>query len=194
MHRQGNALKHSRLNSFFLTRKYSSAPGLDFYKLFPHTVPRGPPPAGQFDIDAKQLRQEYYQLQKHSHPDVSGNISSQVDSAILSNAYKTLLDPVERAAHVLRLNNIEPEAVASETNQELMLEVMEASEEIDMADTVDSVLELKSVNEAKITKALSELKASMNSGEFEKSLQALAEIRYFTRLRTAIERRLEELK
>ena len=107
----------------------------DYYNLFPQTLPKGPPPAGPFSINTRQLRSEFLQLQAKAHPDRFSSLSSasssspshnltekrkaEALSAHINAAYKTLQDPLLRAQYLLSLrsgDNIEGYADRADTN------------------------------------------------------------------------------
>ena len=72
-----------------------------------------------YSVDTKFLEDKYLQMQLKYHPDKL-NIQSSTDkdaslakSAILNQAYKTLLDPLARAKYILSLNNIDLDSAMS---------------------------------------------------------------------------------
>lgn len=56
-----------------------------------------------FNLNLTLIEQNYLELIKLSHPDYKGNIAK---SSNINFAYKTLLSPLLRAKHLLKLNNI----------------------------------------------------------------------------------------
>lgn len=110
-----------------------------FYEIFPQTTPNGPPPQGSFDIDPRQLRKEFLQLQAQAHPDRhqgADKARAEGASARISEAYKTLQNPLLRAQYLLSLRGIDvaEDETAKVEDPELLMEVLEMRENIEAAE------------------------------------------------------------
>ncbi|RMZ79767.1 hypothetical protein DV738_g3166, partial [Chaetothyriales sp. CBS 135597] len=136
-----------------------------FYTLFPSTLPHGPPPhsSSSFTIDLPALRREFLALQSRFHPDKYDASSAThrqalALSSLINNAYRTLVDPLLRAQYLLHLRyGID---VTSEDNshfqidQATLMEVMDAQEAIEEAQSSDEVLRLKEENKCRMDNAI----------------------------------------
>lgn len=134
------------------------------YEFFPQTVPQGPPPNGPFFIDPRALRQEFLQLQAKAHPDRHQShlkARAEATSARINEAYKTLQNPLLRAQYLLSLNGIDvaEDETAKVEDPELLMEVLNAREEIEEAQEEGELERLKNINDERISageKALDE--------------------------------------
>lgn len=81
---------------------------INYFKLF-HL-------AEQFTLDEKQLTQTYRQLAAQFHPDKTASASSfeqkqsVMMTSIVNQAYQVLQNPIDRAAYLLQLQNIDADA------------------------------------------------------------------------------------
>jgi curved DNA-binding protein CbpA len=69
-------------------------------------------------LDLEQLKQQYYELIKATHPDRHSAAGSELDTANINQAYRTLLDPRLRLEHLLRLEGI-PTASSTKVPEEI---------------------------------------------------------------------------
>lgn len=174
---------------FYFTRGITN-----YYKIFPQTLPQGPPPAGNFEIDLKQLRSEYIQAQRNAHPDVAGE-GSQVSSADISNAYRALANPLTRAEHILALNDLNPlEESASLDDEDLLMEIMITRERVSDAERVDELGPIAADNEKLFAESEAKVAAALNKGDFETAKSALIELTYLNKVRQAIDEKKEKLE
>merc|ERR1711939_855114 len=109
------------------------------YEFFPKTLPSGPPPSGPFHIDVRELRREFLQLQSIAHPDRHPQhlkTRAEATSARINEAYKTLQNPLLRAQYLLSLRGIDvaEDETAKVDDPELLMEVLDAREEIENAE------------------------------------------------------------
>ncbi|KAH9210999.1 hypothetical protein DL95DRAFT_392951, partial [Leptodontidium sp. 2 PMI_412] len=126
-----------------------------YYEFFPKTLPSGPPPTGPFHIDTRELRREFLQLQAVAHPDRHPqNLKTRAEatSARINEAYKTLQNPLTRAQYLLGLRGIDvaEDETAKVDDPELLMEVLDAREEIENAREEEELDEMKRVNDERI--------------------------------------------
>lgn len=131
----------------------------NYYTLFSSTFPNGPPPHTPFDIPLRPLRSEFLALQGQSHPDKfppgAPKQRAEALSALLNEAYRTLVDPLSRAQYLLRLQHgidVTAEDSASADKQtldtEMLMAVMEVQERIEeLAEDTEDVKEAEAVIE-----------------------------------------------
>ncbi|CEP02045.1 unnamed protein product (mitochondrion) [Plasmodiophora brassicae] len=96
-----------------------------------------------FDVDLSKLSERYKQMQKSIHPDRFSNatdaeqkISSQY-SAELSNAHRTIADPVQRAQALLHIKGVGIGESESVSDPKFLGEVLETRERIESGDPAD---------------------------------------------------------
>lgn len=77
----------------------------------------------KFELDLQALDAKYFELQKQLHPDMKGG--SEIDSAQLNAAYKTLKNKFKRAEYLVELSGENQLQAAPE----LLMEMMELREE-----------------------------------------------------------------
>jgi molecular chaperone HscB len=159
------------------------------YSIFPNTLPLGPPPVGPFDIDLTSLRREFLQLQGRFHPDKfppEQKAKAEALSSRINEAYKTLRDPLVRAQYIL-LHNYGID-VTSEDNSShpvdlsILMEVMEAQESIEEAETEDQIIALKEQNQERIEDTLKSLDGAFSSGNAEAARADCIRLRYWASL------------
>lgn len=150
----------------------------NYYTLFPATFPNGPPPNSPFEIPLKPLRGEFLALQGQSHPDKYPpgvpKQRAEAISALLNEAYRTLIDPLFRAQYLLRVQHgvdvtAEDSAIADKQllDKELLMAVMEVQERIEeVAEEIEDVAEAE--------KVIQEMKKE-NAERVEMNVQALGE-------------------
>jgi molecular chaperone HscB len=186
------ARKVSTLNANLSPDPQTSSPLPDVsthYSIFPQTLPLGPPPAGPFNIDLSSLRREFLQLQGRFHPDKfppGEKPKAEGLSARINEAYKALRDPLTRAQYLL-FHNYGVD-VTSEDNSShpadpgTLMEVMEAQESIEEAETEDQIATLKEQNQERIEETLKLLDDAFSGGNAEAARTECVRLRYWASL------------
>ncbi|KAL7267006.1 hypothetical protein RUND412_010420 [Rhizina undulata] len=176
----------------------SSAAIPNFYSLFPQTLPEGPPPRGPFSLDSRALRQEFLRLQQIHHPDLSRHAppsptSNKNTSAILNKAYQTLLNPLARAEYILSLRGIEisEHDKSDATDQELLIEVLEANMEVDEAESVQELESAKARNEERWREDVGRLEALFKEENWEEAKKVCVRLRYWESVRRNVDTMME---
>ncbi|KIW18717.1 Fe-S protein assembly co-chaperone HscB [Exophiala spinifera] len=146
-----------------------SAPPLpdisNYYTVFPNTLSTGPPPHGPFDIPLSQLKREFLLLQSQHHPDKytsrpTAHQKAMALSSLLNSAYKTLSDPLLRARYLLHhtygvdITSEDNSTHSGLTDHQTLMEVMEAQEAIEEAETQEQIDALKDENQARIDETI----------------------------------------
>ncbi|OOF96323.1 hypothetical protein ASPCADRAFT_206507, partial [Aspergillus carbonarius ITEM 5010] len=150
------------------------------YTIFKTTLPAGPPPASPFDIPTSSLRREFLQWQSRIHPDKypqgPQKQAAEALSARINEAYRTLLDPLQRAQYLLReMHGIdvtaEDGASKHALDAETLMEVMEVQETIEEvagdAGAEARILELKRENEGRVEECVRVLGEAFDKGDIE---------------------------
>ena len=125
-----------------------------------HFARLGLPPA--LDLDPASLDRAYFTLQRQWHPDrfvakpAAERARASAEAAALNDAYRTLKDPLSRAVYLAELSGVElPGDGKTIDDPELLMEAMEAREELQEAGTADAV-------DALAAKARADMKASLD--------------------------------
>jgi molecular chaperone HscB len=178
------------------TTSSTAAPNLpditNHYTLFPSTLPRGPPPTGPFSIPLPALRKEFLQIQSLHHPDKHPNEPAHSKalalSALVNNAYKTLSDPLLRAQYLLLQhydidvnsedNSVHKNAVDSET----LMEVMDAQERIEDAETQGQIDEIRAENTQRIEETVEALGKAFDRDDAAAATRECVRLRYWRSL------------
>ena len=124
-----------------------------------HFARLGLPPA--LDLEPASLDRAYFALQRQWHPDrfvakpAAERARASTEAAALNDAYRTLKDPLSRAVHLAELSGVElPGDGKTIDDPELLMEAMEAREELQEAGTAQAV-------DALAAKARADMKASL---------------------------------
>jgi molecular chaperone HscB len=159
------------------------------YSIFPNTLPLGPPPAGPFNIDLPSLRREFLQLQGRFHPDKfppEQKAKAEGLSSRINEAYKMLRDPLLRAQYLLfhsyAIDVTSEDNSSHPTEPGILLEVMEAQESIEEAETEDQITVLKEQNRERTDETLRLLDDAFSSGNSEAARKECIRLRYWASL------------
>lgn len=165
------------------------------YDFFPTTFPNGPPPAGAFSIDLRELRNEFLKLQASAHPDRHAGDRKPAAEALssrINEAYKTLQSPLLRAQYLLSLRGDE-----STTNdaaklgddsedQDLLMEVLELREQIEEAGSEDDILEMKQENELRMAESIKVLADAFESDHLVDAAKEAIRLRYWVNVQDTL--------
>lgn len=160
------------------------------YTLFPSTLPRGPPPNGPFDIPLPVLRKEFLQIQSIHHPDKHpeepAHSKARALSALINNAYKTLSDPLLRAQYLLLQNYgidvMSEDSSTHKTDTETLMEVMDAQERIEGAETEEQIEEIRAENAERIDQAVQVLGEALEKDDAATATRECIRLKYWRSL------------
>jgi molecular chaperone HscB len=164
----------------------------NYYTIFAKTLPSGPPPASPFEISTSDLRREFLQLQSLVHPDKYPNGSEKAHaeglSARINEAYRTLVDPLQRAQYLLReLHGIDVTAEDAATKHaldpETLMEVMEVQETIEEVGASPEgeaqINALKQENDGRVVECVRALAGFFDSGDLEAARKECVRLRFW---------------
>ncbi|KAH8786564.1 Fe-S protein assembly co-chaperone HscB [Hyaloscypha finlandica] len=162
------------------------------YEFFPKTLPQGPPPSGRFHIDIRELRREFLQLQAVAHPDRHPhNLKTRAEatSARINEAYKTLQNPLLRTQYLLSLRGIDvaEDETAKVEDPELLMEVLDAREEIENAREEEELEEMKRINEERIERSEAILDAAFKRDDIEGAKSEAVRLRYWVNIKESLD-------
>ncbi|PVF92226.1 Co-chaperone Hsc20 [Serendipita vermifera] len=148
-----------------------------------------------FHIDPKLLRDRFLRIQKVSHPDRWARHGEEAteaavsQSALATKAYQTLLSPRLRGEYILSLNGVYiNEADTMEQEQELIMGVMEAREELEEAEG-EEVQKLLTQNEERMEKLTMELENAIANEDWPEAKRLVIQLKYWESFRRAGEGR-----
>lgn len=163
-----------------------------YYSIFPRTIPAGPPPATPFEVSQSDLRREFLQLQNTVHPDKypSGDEKQHAEalSARINEAYRTLLDPLQRAQYLLReWHGIDVTAEDASTKHaldpETLMEVMEVQETIEEVgaepEAEAAINNLMKENDSRIEACVNALGSAFDRGDIESARKETIRLRFW---------------
>jgi molecular chaperone HscB len=137
------------------------------------------------DVEPAQLDKAYFARQRQWHPDrfvarpAEERARASTEAAALNDAYRTLKDPLSRAIYFAGLKGIElPGDGKTIDDPELLMEAMEAREELQEAETVEAVNDLAARARDEVQKALSGLGTMFLANDKEAIRKALLRLRY----------------
>ncbi|RJE18165.1 DnaJ domain protein [Aspergillus sclerotialis] len=171
----------------------SNAPDVtNYYTIFPKTIPGGPPPLSPFIIPLADLKREFLQLQNISHPDKypPGPAKQRAEalSAFVNEAYRTLVDPLNRAQYLLReMHDVdvtaEDGAAKHSLDPELLMEVMsvqETIEEISADPKAEETIErMKGENQERIEESIGTLAKAFDNNDIEGARKECVKLRFW---------------
>jgi len=176
---------------FNLSRSLSSKTISPYHSLF--NLPDHPNP---FVVDAITLKRNFLKAQRLAHPDAwSGKGQKAVDeagtqSAHINKAYETLLSPLKRAEYLLSLRGLEiGETAKLEGNvdgqQDFIIEVMEAREELEEARSEEEIAEVRRRNKDRINLEVQAIEEAFAREDYDSALKSSIRLRYWEGIESA---------
>ena len=148
-----------------------------------HFARLGLPAALEFDSGA--LDRAYFAAQRQWHPDrfvgrpAEERARASTEAAAFNDAYRTLKEPLSRAVYLAGLNGIElPGDGKTIDDPDLLMEAMEAREELHEAGTPQAVDALAARSRDEMTKALAELGTLFLANDRAAIRKTLLRLRY----------------
>ena len=148
-----------------------------------HFARLGLPAALETDADA--LDKAYFARQRQWHPDrfvgkpAEERAKASVEAAALNDAYRTLKDPLSRAVYLAGLKGVEMPADGKTIDDpELLMEAMEAREELHEASTIQAIEGLAAKSRDEMKSSLSRLPSLFLANDRPAIRKALLRLRY----------------
>lgn len=122
------------------------------------------------------------------HPQASKKRAEALSSRI-NEAYKTLQNPLLRAQYLLSLRGIEvaEDETAKVEDPELLMEVLEAREEIEEAENEEDLEGMKTVNEDRIRESVGVIDEAFKKDDLESAKSESVKLRYWVNIRESID-------
>uniref|UniRef100_A0A3Q3X9I8 J domain-containing protein n=1 Tax=Mola mola TaxID=94237 RepID=A0A3Q3X9I8_MOLML len=141
-----------------------------------------------FTLDTQKLQRRYVQLQRSLHPDnfsqrsVEEQKYSEIQSALVNKAYKTLLKPLSRGLYMLELEGMRiDEGTDSEAGPEFLMELMEINEALDEAQMPEEA-----------NKIGRDMKGNRFIGDLRAARALLAQMKYYANIEEKVKEKLSE--
>ncbi|GFH16649.1 putative Co-chaperone protein hscB like protein [Haematococcus lacustris] len=153
-----------------------------------------------FDVSLAKLDQQYKLLQWSLHPDkvVSRKPDEQViaaeQAALVNHAYTVLKKPLYRANYLLAQHGIMVGKQAEGTidDQELLMEVLEAREEVDSTEDSSQLRALLAGNRDKQARVVAQLSAAFKAAALKEAASLTTQLTYLVRLEEDIVAKLPD--
>jgi molecular chaperone HscB len=110
-------------------------------------------------------------------------------SARINEAYKTLQNPLLRAQYLLSLRGIEvaEDETAKVDDPELLMEVLEAREMIEEAESEEDLVGLKSENDERIRRSEEVLERAFKEDDIDMAKEESVKLRYWINIKESID-------
>ncbi|XP_040010957.1 iron-sulfur cluster co-chaperone protein HscB [Xiphias gladius] len=142
-----------------------------------------------FTLDTQKLQKRYLQLQRSLHPDnfsqksVKEQEYSESHSALVNQAYKTLLKPLSRGLYMLELEGMHiEEGNDSGADSEFLMELMEINEALDEAQTPKEANKISQDTKGKLADLTEQIDAALHKGELQTAKALLAQMKYYANI------------
>ncbi|KAM9361006.1 iron-sulfur cluster co-chaperone protein HscB isoform 1-T1 [Symphorus nematophorus] len=152
-----------------------------------------------FALDTQKLQKRYVQLQRSLHPDnfsqksVKEQEYSEIQSALVNKAYKTLLKPLSRGLYMLELEGMRiEEGTDSSADSEFLMELMEINEALDEAQTPEEADKIGQDTKGKLADLTKAIDGALLKGELQAAKALLAQMKYFANIEEKVKEKLTE--
>uniref|UniRef100_UPI0037E7ED4E iron-sulfur cluster co-chaperone protein HscB n=1 Tax=Semicossyphus pulcher TaxID=241346 RepID=UPI0037E7ED4E len=152
-----------------------------------------------FTLDTQKLQKRYLQLQRSLHPDnfsqksVKEQEFSEIQSALVNKAYKTLLKPLSRGLYMLELQGMHiEEGTDSGADSEFLMELMEINEALDEARTPEEANKIGQDTKGKLAELIGLIDAALLKGELHAAKALLAQMKYYANIEEKVKEKLSE--
>jgi molecular chaperone HscB len=110
-------------------------------------------------------------------------------SSRINEAYKTLQNPLLRAQYLLSLRGVEvaEDETAKVEDPELLMEVLEAREQIEEAEREEDLVGMKEENEERIRRSEEVLEQAFKEDDIEKAKGEAVKLRYWINIKESID-------
>lgn len=152
-----------------------------------------------FTLDTQKLQKRYLQLQRSLHPDnfsqksVKEQEYSEIQSALVNKAYKTLLKPLSRGLYMLELEGMRlEEGTDSGADSEFLMELMEINEALDEARTPEEANKIGQETKVKLADLTKAIDDALLKGELQAAKALLVQMKYYANIEEKVKEKLNE--
>jgi molecular chaperone HscB len=110
-------------------------------------------------------------------------------SARINEAYKTLQNPLHRAQYLLSLRGIEvaEDETAKVDDPELLMEVLDARETIEEAESESDLVDIKAENDERIRRSEEVLEEAFAQDDVQRAKEEAVKLRYWINIKESID-------
>ncbi|KAE9408069.1 hypothetical protein BT96DRAFT_954057 [Gymnopus androsaceus JB14] len=135
-----------------------------------HKIFSLPEDSNPFVIDTALLRQRFRQMQS--------TYAAQALSSAINNAYQTLLQPMSRIEYILSQNGHPMEETDKLEDNEFLMNIMMAREEVETAETREEAEPVIQENQAMINETISEIGSLVEQKRWPEAKQVGIRLKY----------------
>ncbi|GAB4834145.1 hypothetical protein Ancab_032409 [Ancistrocladus abbreviatus] len=150
----------------------------------------------KFDIEEGGLEGKYKGWQKKLHPDLVHSKSERErgyaaeQSARVIDAYRTLNNPLSRAIYIMKLQGVHVDEEQTVSDPELLGEIMEIRESVEEAADSQSLKQIQSQVQEKLTQWSNSFLSAFRSQSIEEAIDSIRRMTYYKRVNEEIVKRL----
>ncbi|KAF6263471.1 hypothetical protein COO60DRAFT_1489839 [Scenedesmus sp. NREL 46B-D3] len=146
-----------------------------------------------YDLDPAALEKRYKLLQWQLHPDKSAGKApeerqySEEQASLINQAYGVLRNPLSRANYMLMQAGVSADEFEHTiADPDLLMEVMEAREQVEQQHDQEQLVKLHSANKQRQAALCQQLAGAFARGDIDGARQLVAQLSYWVRLEEAI--------
>lgn len=170
----------------------------NYFRTFPKTTHN----QQVYNLDLKQLKNEYKSLQKLAHPDKKqgakgskGEEQPVVNSHEINKAYSVLKSPFFRAVHILQLNGIdlEDEQTAKrfgKQDKQMLFQVLEIFEELESVNRDEEYQYIIDENNGRIEECYGAIEQAFEDKNYEEAANKLIQLKYWLNIKSSLDNRV----
>uniref|UniRef100_A0A1I8EDQ1 J domain-containing protein n=1 Tax=Wuchereria bancrofti TaxID=6293 RepID=A0A1I8EDQ1_WUCBA len=149
-----------------------------------------------FNVDLSLLKMNFLKLQSFVHPDKFSKCSqkekeiSENCSRYLNEAYKTLIEPLERAKYLLTLKGEPLDDKDAVDSKDFLIEMMELNELVVISNDTNELKTLLDEVKTKIQLLGREFANSIETNELKKAKEAVFKLTFYYRLKDGLSSRM----
>ncbi|OQV17520.1 putative Iron-sulfur cluster co-chaperone protein HscB, mitochondrial [Hypsibius exemplaris] len=149
-----------------------------------------------YDLTPDQLTPKYRKLLSRFHPDKFHQKSeeekaeSEAQSRLINQAYRVLLNPLERGLYLLKLHNSPQDEGKLDISSDSLMNIYEINDELSELTDASRLAEIKKENDQRINSLIEKISRSFQSERIQEAKVFLAQLKYFL----TIEERIRSLE
>ncbi|KAJ8415297.1 hypothetical protein AAFF_G00422770 [Aldrovandia affinis] len=153
-----------------------------------------------FSLDTQKLQQRYLYLQRSLHPD---NFSqkpqkeqeySEIQSALVNKAYRTLLKPLSRGLYMLELEGMGlEEGTGIGPDSEFLLEIMEINERLAETQVKEDANNIGISIQGRLQDLTEKINSSFQKGDTQSAKMLIIQMKYFANIQEKVKEKLSEM-
>ncbi|XP_068594521.1 iron-sulfur cluster co-chaperone protein HscB isoform X2 [Brachionichthys hirsutus] len=151
-----------------------------------------------FTLDTQKLQTRFVQLQRFLHPDKFSQKSvkeqeySEIQSALVNKAYKTLLKPLSRGLYMLELKGMSiEEGTDSGADSEFLMELMAINEVLDDAKTPEEADKIGRDTKRKLADLTKEIDTALLR-DLQAAKALLAQMKYYANIEEKVKEKVSQ--